>query len=509
MMKVVNGKGHRLCLVSVPTRHVTLIARIRDRLREVNAFDNLSSTTLDDTQQQRRATYIYFFILFFACFILITYNSLLYIDERFTITNPSLAVYQELHQQYGLDHFDCPCSRVSITYSSFIDFECDFHPVCESEFISDLFLQKLFEIYNGLNIAEARTSTFTIGGTIFPHFQALRILCNLAQDAFQDARKQYLASSIISASMIDENLFNTQMNTSLTRFQSTLPNDLLSDLQFIRGMFQGNAFVSLYSSNWYPVINNWALDATVYMQPQYYSNCNCLTSSSCAQPSVPFIPGYLVGCTPLESLLASTIECLYEQTCIELLTTYLNLSIPIPRLLNYNETHFFSNATIDSIGQQMFIETCSSNVSYNQFYEQCHPLSCLVTLAKRNSPIFVVTTLFGLYGGLTTALKLIVPFLVFSLYRVIRKPRRILTIEVRPYETTHKLTASLLFICQLFKIYKYAWSPNKIKRRKICSYAYQCEVRHELYQCSFLWACIKGPLPLFGRFWNESKIEKE
>ena len=431
-MRVVNWNSHFLRLASVSTRHVTLIVRIRNRLREVNAFDNSSNTILNDVQQQRRATYIYLLILFSACCILIMYTSLIYIDQRFTVTNPSLDVYEKLQQQYGPDHCNCPCSRASITYSSFIGFECEFHPVCKSEFISDFYLQKLFEIYNGLNIQDARTNAFTVRGTIFPRFQALRILCNLAQDALHDAREQYLTSSFISVSMIDKNVFDTQMNTSLTQFHSTLPDEVLINLQFIRGLFQGNAFVSLYSTNWYPVLNNWLVGATVYMQPQYYGNCNCLTSSSCTQTAVPFIQGYLVGCTPLESLLASTIECLYEQTCIDLLTTYLNLSTPIPALLNNSETRFSPNSTINSVVQQMFIETCSSNVSYDQFFQECRPLSCLVTLTKRNSPAFVVTALFGLYGGLTTALKVLVPFLVLSLYKVIRKPRHILRTIVHP-----------------------------------------------------------------------------
>ncbi|CAF4153064.1 unnamed protein product [Adineta steineri] len=67
----------------------------------------------------------------------------------------------------------------------------------------------------------------------------------------------------------------------------------------------------------------------------------------------------------------------------------------------------------------MFVETCSSNVSYNQYFEQCKPDSCSVTLFESGSFIIIVTTILGLYGGLTTCLKLIVPFLVFSTYKLI------------------------------------------------------------------------------------------
>ncbi|UJR06785.1 hypothetical protein I4U23_011072 [Adineta vaga] len=239
------------------------------------------------------------------------------------------------------------------------------------------------------NVENAAANAFTLHGTIFSHFQVLRSLCNLAKDAIN--------------------------------FKSTLSDHYLNNLQLIRGMMQSNAFVSLYSTNWYPVLNNWSnwnYFSTIYMKPQHYGNCNCLTSSACNQPSVPFIQGYLVGCTPLEAVLHSSIECMYEQACIDRLTMYLNLSSSTPTPLNQSETRFLSNDTVDSIVQQMFIETCSSNVSYNQFFQQCRPLSCSVTLIKRNSLTVVITALLSLYGGLTTFLKLVVPVLIFSLHNI-------------------------------------------------------------------------------------------
>ncbi|CAM2730546.1 unnamed protein product, partial [Rotaria socialis] len=141
-----------------------------------------------------------------------------------------------------------------------------------------------------------------------------------------------------------------------------------------RGLIQGNGLVSAYSTNWYPFTYRIDSGETIYFKPQYYGSdrCNCATSATCTQPSTPFIDGYLVGCTPLEALLQSTIECLYEQSCVDLLGIYLNMSLPNSSIsLKKNETRFSSTNTTDSIVQQMFVETCSSNVSYNQYFEQC------------------------------------------------------------------------------------------------------------------------------------------
>lgn len=409
-------------LASPLPRPVTIGTKIRDWFKKLNVFDDANSGV--SIEQQYPATRVYLLLLVIALLILILYTSLTYNTNTIIITSPSLEQYQQLQQRYGLDAVSCPCSQLSVTHSSFIKVECDFHPVCTSQFISDTYLQELFQLYNDLDTTYAASNAFTLQGTIFTHFQALLSLCNLAKDAVNDAQQQYLASFIVSAYMIDFNLFDKEVNASLVDFQSTLSNSFFISLQMIRGIIQGNGLISGYSTNWYPVTYNIVPSGTIYFKPQYYGNdkCNCATSSACIQSSTPFIPGYVVGCNPLESLLRSTIECLYEQSCVDLLTTYLNTSLSHSlTLLNNSKTRFSSNHTVDSIVQQTFIETCSSNVSYNQFFEQCQPRSCSVTLFGPNSLILIVTTIVGLYGGLTTFLKLIVPLLVFTTYKLVRK----------------------------------------------------------------------------------------
>jgi hypothetical protein len=412
------------------------MGRAGNRLKHVNLFDKVNKTTAQDIQQQQRATHVYLLLLSVIVGILGIYNSVIHVFDRFTVSKPSLEQYQQLQQLYDVGALDCPCSQVSITYSSFIDFECSFHPVCTSEFLSDSYLKQLFEIYQQLDVRDATTNAFTLQGTLFSHFQALRILWDLTKDAVQDARQQYLTSSIISVSMLYQNLFEKQTNTSLKRFESTLSDEFLTNVQLFRGMAQGNAFVSLYSTNWYPVLKSRNYYGKVYLNPQYYGNCNCLASAFCTEPSVPFIRGYLVGCTSLEALLQRTIECLYEQNCLDLLVRHLNLSLTLPQPLNKSETRFSSNDTINSVFDEMFIETCSSNVSYSRFFDQCHPVSCSVTMTKRNGLITIVTILLGLYGGLTISLKLIVPLFVFSFCKAIRKRKRTLQVTIRPLRSS-------------------------------------------------------------------------
>ena len=161
----------------------------------------------------------------------------------------SIEKYQQLEGAYGSDTLTYPCSRVSLAYSSLLDFQCRFHPVCTSDVLSNTYLQTLFDAYRQLDSRNATENAFTLEGTLFSQIQAHRVLCQLAKDVIEDARQQYLSSSIITASMIDSMLFGQQPDASLAQFQATLSDEFLSNLQLMRGVGQSNAFVSLYSTN--------------------------------------------------------------------------------------------------------------------------------------------------------------------------------------------------------------------------------------------------------------------
>ncbi|CAF0974370.1 unnamed protein product [Adineta steineri] len=188
-------------LIGAPprARFVTVGIKIRDWLKKVNVFEDTNRVV--STEQQCLATRVYILLLIISLIILIIYTSLTYYLNTFTITNPSLEQYQQLQERYGLAAVSCSCSRSSITQSTFIELECKFHPVCTSHFVSDSYLQELFELYNDLDTTYASSNAYTLQGTIFTHFQTLLVLCNLAKDFALDAQQQYLASTRFFASI--------------------------------------------------------------------------------------------------------------------------------------------------------------------------------------------------------------------------------------------------------------------------------------------------------------------
>jgi len=73
---------------------------------------------------------------------------------------------------------------------------------------------------------------------------------------------------------------------------------------------------------------------------------------------------------------------------------------------------FLENSTIEELVNQLMVEEWNQSIIYENYYNECQPLECIYTYQTKNNAIYIITTLVGLIGGLTTALKLIVPRMV-------------------------------------------------------------------------------------------------
>ncbi|CAF4840783.1 unnamed protein product, partial [Rotaria sp. Silwood2] len=127
------------------------------------------------------------------------------------------------------------------------------------------------------------------------------------------------------------------------------------------------------------------------------------------------IPGLVLGCLPIESLLRSTLECFYNQTCVNTLITYLHNTSINKTIFNALDSTiysgFFPNMTINELVNNLFVESESwkANISYTSFYSQCQPTFCTYTIIKRNSALFICTNILGLYGGLMKTFRHVIP----------------------------------------------------------------------------------------------------
>jgi hypothetical protein len=143
------------------------------------------------------------------------------------------------------------------------------------------------------------------------------------------------------------------------------------------------------------------------------------------------MPGWNVGCSVVETVLSSTFECLYNQTCIDSLLNILPTGLPsfsyqmnISAINVSNKNHFKRNTPIQNIADELFIEEWQNNSFYSSFYNQCAPIYCSYKTKRNDYVIFTISKVLGLYGGLTFALQFTVPLVVKIIYIIRNKCRR-------------------------------------------------------------------------------------
>jgi len=84
----------------------------------------------------------------------------------------------------------------------------------------------------------------------------------------------------------------------------------------------------------------------------------------------------------------------------------------IPALDASLSSRFLENSTIEDLLDELMIEEWNSSILYDNYFNECEPTECTYTHQTKKSIIYIVTTIIGLIGGLTTALQLVVPRLV-------------------------------------------------------------------------------------------------
>ncbi|CAF0999586.1 unnamed protein product [Adineta steineri] len=144
------------------------------------------------------------------------------------------------------------------------------------------------------------------------------------------------------------------------------------------------------------------------------SNCttqaNFITSNSFKIISIP-IKGLKIGCTPSESFRASTLECFYDRSCINLIHQYTNYSNSHDPL-SIMQSRFSINTTMAELVNNLFIEQWSNQTNYTSYFQQCLPSYCFYTSTQKSTLLDIITLLLSLQGGLSFILKWMCPKIV-------------------------------------------------------------------------------------------------
>ncbi|CAF1309776.1 unnamed protein product [Adineta ricciae] len=398
------------------------VKKIIDFLRTLNLFSS-SPPSADEYQlkTQRISTFTYIIMLLVSFSILLIHSATQTITHTIIIDSPSFSEYQILYNQQG-ERLSCSCSSITNEYEDFSWIKPIYHPVCTSDFVDDDWVN-----YDGSFRMDLTSYDFRYQAALI--FRTLASFCTLANNFVSNSLITFNSTEMVSIDLLSENLFHEKVQYFFTEFIQSTTKAFSYDLNFIRLVIQSNLIISglntdsvSYFHGTYP-----ALELGVQLLP--YATCRCFSSTMCSmEASIYFyngthilpiftIPGFHIGCYIDDAIRKSTLECYFNQTCVDLMKFHLNYSKSFDtKSLNPNDikTHNVTSA-VDELFRNVMVEQWLSNKSYKNYYEKCRPTLCSHVLAIRTPFIVIITTLIGLIGGLIKVLRIIVPFVVRSL----------------------------------------------------------------------------------------------
>ncbi|CAF3599747.1 unnamed protein product [Rotaria sp. Silwood1] len=197
-------------------------------------------------------------------------------------------------------------------------------------------------------------------------------------------------------------------------------------------MFKVSLLPAAFNNDWLLQYGNELNDYLIRSVPRVFINstCNCAVSDMCQEPlriGPPHLvlPGLVKGCSPIDGLQMSTLECFFSADCIATILTYLEYYTQMdgsppahfvpPRVLplwldpldNSTPSRFSPNTSISTIISELLVEQLETIISYENYFSSCAPTMCRYEYVKRNDILYVITSVLSLYGGLTIILRCI------------------------------------------------------------------------------------------------------
>jgi hypothetical protein len=125
------------------------------------------------------------------------------------------------------------------------------------------------------------------------------------------------------------------------------------------------------------------------------------------------VTGLFIGCYAIEGLLKSILEYFFDSTCFRMILNHLSLSNSNDfNSLDIDRTQYAALTTIEMLSDNAFLENWTAQISFENYFTECASRLCLYTYQQHDNLLYVLTTLLGLYGGLTTVLRFFLPVLI-------------------------------------------------------------------------------------------------
>ena len=420
--------------------------RMKQFLTKFNLFSSPTPLTGDveyEIKIQVISTRIYLVLLIVPLVILGIYTSQISVTNTVIVSSPSYNNYSILYQQYP-QSLSCPCTIVSIRYEQFMKIEvARYHQVCDSVYITPTWS---FVIRDVLRLRRLFNADFRVTGGFF--FEALGSLCVATRQLIDDELLRFHAQHLITSKVISLVLFQNELQSGMTSFVTSTERLFLRSMLLLRETVQSNKFMSGLSTNTIYKLryrSNDSFDLLPLYRTYSYnltSECSCYKTAACTSPAIIYselalgppseimeITGLKVGCFLSEALLQSTLVCFYNDSCIDAFRSYIySPRLPSTPTLNLTlESQFQPISTISDIAAQLMVEKWSNITAHEAYFAQCKPKTCSYSYIAKNSWLVALTRIIGVFSGLSTVLRFVVP-------RLVRLASFCLKNRVRPFE---------------------------------------------------------------------------
>lgn len=389
------------------TRQPSLFQRTRTSITGLDAF-------VAQVNHSLWATWTYLFLLAITFFIILLISAFSQQASVHIVQLPSESTFDQLDH---LQSLSCRCSRSSTPYSSFLTVSTRYHQVCSSDFTSSK--------WRTLIASRGDETFFLLDQPLLSnHFRMLSSFCTLSSETIQNAITAFVSSTFVSVEALTRTQFNDQIDSLLTNLIEQTPINFGHPFTHIIDTLRANQLTHLFLSNWMIAFSSATENYILSNKPLSYNNgtCTCATpdGSSCWWPLTFLsnnqtnltLPGLRGGCLPVDGLRQSTLECLYDERCLATIRSLINTtftpSIPAP-LDQKSITRFPPQSTPLSVMiDQLFVEEWINTSNYSSYYQQCAPRDCRYTLVEQETFLYIITSLLGLYGGVTLCLRMFV-----------------------------------------------------------------------------------------------------
>ncbi|CAF1494463.1 unnamed protein product [Adineta steineri] len=415
-----------------------MIKLLSKTLLELNIFQpsdfGSSVDRLTAKQYGRWATRLCILLFLSSLIILIFYTIIRPHSVTKTFDQPLFNSYERLQQIYK-NELKCSCSQIASTYNKFVEIIPKLHPICSSEFVSK---EWHMGIIDGLAPNFSIYSKNDYRRFLSSHLYYLQGLCQISKDSVDNAIDEFLTSLLVTVELLSKEDFHHRIEILIEQKKSNVPILFSRFLSMIQIFNHGNGFMTTYGTNFQYVFlkSYYDYDTSYYAHTVamiYDDNCSCGLSSNCTTQAIFIenlttisIVGLKMGCLPSESFHLSTLECFFNESCLNLIhkyTNYRNDSTPLPT----NLTYFSLNSTINELINHAFTEQWLTNINYSLYYDQCFPSICSYTYNDKFNILYLITLFLSLQGGLTLVLTWICPKLIryaskiYHYYRIRRQ----------------------------------------------------------------------------------------